>query len=114
MPDKSMKKVLDGVDKVAEDIRARDRADIKKVQERRDVYKLAAGATPAHPKEFGKALSDSEIMNAAESAEREHLSGSLYGGRGAKDYESLQSEGKALRAKHKVPNQDPNARLRKK
>jgi hypothetical protein len=113
MPDKSMDKIMKGADKVAEDISKRDQADIEKVEKRRSVYRTSVGDVAKYPKEYGKDLSDAEIMNAADSAEREHIGGSLYGGRGIEDYENLLAAAKKIREKQKVPNKDPNARLRK-
>lgn len=108
MADKSLKKVMSGVDQVARDIQARDSKDVDVVRRKTAAFKTSHGNVPAYPKDHGKPISDSEIMGAAEAAERLHKNKDMFGGLGERAYNALQSRAAEVRAKLKVPNPNDN------
>lgn len=73
--------IMDGVDKIHQEIMTRDRAD---------VAKLRAKSKQIESEGSSAALEPLIIAHAAEAADRLHKSGDLYGGLGQKDFEALQ------------------------
>lgn len=67
-------------EQVLQDILARDRADVKALNSKIGRMSYAGVTWAQDPKNFGKEVSDSEIMAAAEAAQRLHKYGDLYGG----------------------------------
>lgn len=104
LPRTSMDKVMKGVDQVARDIDARDEATVDAFNRKTAAFKTSLGGVPAYPEDYGKNLSSSELVGAADAARRLHERGNLYGGLGKEDYDVLQkvatsTVAKSLKAK---------------
>ncbi len=114
MADYPEKRVMDGADKIAKDIQARDRGDVDGLRKKASVIVGPSGRkiAPSYPKEYGKPIPDAEKLRAADAAEREHMKGNLYGGLGSEGYDTLLSERKRI-MKENPGMKDANARLRK-
>lgn len=91
---------------------ARDRADVENFRNKAVNMSYAGETWPINPEQSKLPLSDSELLHAAEAAERLHMTGDLYGGLGAETYQALVDHAQRLRSSMNLPYADPNARLR--